>query len=193
MLKMSCLANVAIIFLLCLAIVGCASTQAEGAQEIPEAEGAEGYSGIAGHPGYTLSNSDDAQAAVIAPAGIRRGKDKAGADALPAFYRVGEWNVTRDCFWNISGSPAIYGDPFKWRVLYEANKDGIPDPNNPDLIMPNTILTIPSIDGEYREGTYDSLTDTIDLGEAGALNLNYFNVASAINRYFSFAYLSVSC
>lgn len=189
MLKMSCLANAAVILLLCLGIVGCASTQTEVEQEIPEAEGAEGYSEIADYPGYALYNSDDAQV-VIARDELT---DETEVDALPAFYRVGKWDITRDCFWNISGRPVIYGDPFKWRVLYEANKDGIPDPNNPDLIMPDTILTIPSIDGEYREGTYDPLTDTIELGKAGALNLNYFNVASAgINRYFNVAYVSVN-
>ncbi len=37
-------------------------------------------------------------------------------------------------------SSMIYGDPFQWRKLYEANQDLIPDPN---LIYTNTILQVP--------------------------------------------------
>ncbi|GBE29186.1 lysM domain/BON superfamily protein [bacterium BMS3Bbin04] len=35
----------------------------------------------------------------------------------------------------------LYGNPFEWRKLYEANRELIPDPN---LIYTNTILTVPS-------------------------------------------------
>ena len=31
----------------------------------------------------------------------------------------------------------------------------MPDPDNPNLILPGTVLTIPSLYGEYREGTFD--------------------------------------
>ena len=42
-----------------------------------------------------------------------------------------------------------------WRKLYEANKDKLPDPTNPNWVEPDIILTIPSIKGEKRSGLYD--------------------------------------
>jgi nucleoid-associated protein YgaU len=71
---------------------------------------------------------------------------------LPAQYLVKTWASTRDCLWNIAAKPEIYGDPLKWPILYNANRDKLPRPNNPDLIHPGMILDIPSIDGEYRSG-----------------------------------------
>lgn len=78
----------------------------------------------------------------------------AAAPALPAFYTVRLIPEARDCFWRIAEYPFIYGDPWKWKILYEANKDKIPDPNNPDLIEVGNVLTIPSIAGEIRSGTW---------------------------------------
>ncbi len=40
----------------------------------------------------------------------------------------------------ISGYANIYGSPFKWQKLYEANKDNIEDPN---LIYPYQLLSVP--------------------------------------------------
>jgi len=60
----------------------------------------------------------------------------------------------RDCFWRIAGYPFVYGDPWKWHRLYEANKEKIPQPENPDLILPGIILTIPNLEGELRSGTW---------------------------------------
>jgi hypothetical protein len=74
---------------------------------------------------------------------------------LPAQYTVRPWNISKDCFWNISGRSWVYGDPTKWRVLYNANKAKLPQPDNPDLIHPNMILDIPSITGETRSGMWD--------------------------------------
>jgi hypothetical protein len=74
---------------------------------------------------------------------------------LPARYTVRTWQVERDCFWNIAGRPWAYGDPTKWRLLYDANKTKLPEPNNPDLIEPGMILDIPSLKGETREGTWE--------------------------------------
>jgi hypothetical protein len=75
---------------------------------------------------------------------------------LPAQYTVRQWSISKDCFWNISGRPWVYGDPTKWRVLYNANKAKLPQPDNPDLIHPNMILDIPSIKGEIRSGMWDA-------------------------------------
>lgn len=74
---------------------------------------------------------------------------------LPAEYRVRTWRGEKDCFWNIAANDAVYGDPFMWRKLYEANKNKLPDPKNPDWVEPDTILVIPSIRGEKRSGLYD--------------------------------------
>ncbi len=74
---------------------------------------------------------------------------------LPAFYTVDSWDPDRDCLWNIAKNPAVYGNPFMWEKLYEANRKKLKRPDNPHLLMPGMIVTIPSIKGELREGMYD--------------------------------------
>ncbi len=73
---------------------------------------------------------------------------------LPAFYVVRPWATNRDCFWNIAKYSFVYNDPFKWQRLYQANRTKLLQPDNPDLIQPGLVLSIPSIGEEYREGTY---------------------------------------
>ena len=73
---------------------------------------------------------------------------------LPEFYVVRPWAETKDCYWNISGRPYVYNNPLLWENLYQANKTKMKDPANPDLIYPGMKVEIPSITGEYREGTY---------------------------------------
>lgn len=58
-------------------------------------------------------------------------------------YTVRTWAVEKDCLWNIAGYDWIYGDPWKWRLLYDANKSKLPDPNNPDWVEPGLVLDIP--------------------------------------------------
>ena len=41
--------------------------------------------------------------------------------------------------WRISGYARVYNDPFKWPLLYEANRERIADP---DLIHPGQVLRI---------------------------------------------------
>jgi nucleoid-associated protein YgaU len=72
---------------------------------------------------------------------------------LAAYYTVKLNTERRDCLWRIAGFDFVYGDPFQWRRLYEANKDSFPDPKNPDWIEPGQVLKIPSIRGEARSGT----------------------------------------
>ena len=79
-----------------------------------------------------------------------------GEQVLPATYTVRAWGVSRDCLWNIAGRPWVYGDPHKWRVLYEANRSKLPNPNNPNLLEPGIVLDIPSIKGETRRGKWES-------------------------------------
>jgi hypothetical protein len=75
---------------------------------------------------------------------------------LPAQYTVRPWSISKDCLWNIAGRPWVYNDPRQWKLLYEANKNRMPDPNNPDLIRPDFVLNIPSIKGETRQGMWES-------------------------------------
>lgn len=44
-----------------------------------------------------------------------------------------------DNLWDISGMPDIYGDPYRWPLIYKANQDKIADA---DLIYPGQTLTI---------------------------------------------------
>lgn len=74
---------------------------------------------------------------------------------FPEYYVVESWSTTRDCFWNIAGKPFVYNDPWLWKHLYDANKDALNAPDNPDLISPGVKIRIPSISGETRSGTYD--------------------------------------
>jgi hypothetical protein len=74
---------------------------------------------------------------------------------LPGQYTVRSWAGEKDCLWNIAGYPWIYGEPRRWRDLYEANRPRMPDPNNPNLIEPGMVLDIPSIRGEVRQGMWD--------------------------------------
>jgi nucleoid-associated protein YgaU len=84
---------------------------------------------------------------------------KPATPPLPATYTVRLILPRRDCLWRIAEYPFVYNDPWKWRVLYEANREILLEPDNPDLIEVDQVLTIPSIDGETREGMYDpSLT-----------------------------------
>jgi nucleoid-associated protein YgaU len=79
-----------------------------------------------------------------------------GVSPLPSTYTVRTWNVERDCFWTIASYPFVYGDSYQWRRLYEANKSKLVDPENPNRLEKGTVLSIPSIRGESREGDWDS-------------------------------------
>jgi hypothetical protein len=81
---------------------------------------------------------------------------ESGVVPLPAQYTVRPWAVSKDCLWNIAGRPWAYGDPTKWKILYNANRARMPQPENPDLIHPGMILDIPSIQGETRSGVWDA-------------------------------------
>ena len=72
---------------------------------------------------------------------------------FPQYYIVVERTKRTDSLWLIASYDFIYGDGNLWRKIYEANKDKIKDPN---IIIKGQILTIPSLKGEKREGTYDS-------------------------------------
>jgi nucleoid-associated protein YgaU len=75
---------------------------------------------------------------------------------LPSQYKVRPWDAFGDCFWNIAGRNWVYNNPLKWPLLYKANKSKLPNPDDPNLIEPGLILDIPSLNGEKREGMWDS-------------------------------------
>jgi hypothetical protein len=78
----------------------------------------------------------------------------ATSGALPNQYTVRTWRVEKDCLWTIAGYSWVYGDPWKWKLLYDANKDKMPEPANPDLIEPGMVLNIPPLSGEKRQGMW---------------------------------------
>jgi nucleoid-associated protein YgaU len=74
---------------------------------------------------------------------------------LPAQYRIRTWLAERDCLWNIAGYPWVYNDPRQWQRIYEANRSKLPDLSDPNLVLPDIVLDIPSIRGEIREGLWE--------------------------------------
>ncbi len=76
-------------------------------------------------------------------------------DTLPGVYIVRRIPEQRDSFWRIAGYEFVYGNPWEWRRLYEANRDRIPQPENPDLILPGMEMTIPPLEGEERSGIWN--------------------------------------
>lgn len=77
------------------------------------------------------------------------------SDALPQFYVVRRIPERRDSFWRIAEYEFIYDNPWEWQRIYEANRDMLQDPDNPDLIQPGMRFRIPSLDGETRSGTWN--------------------------------------
>jgi hypothetical protein len=74
---------------------------------------------------------------------------------LPKYYRVRLLPSKRDCFWRIAEYKFVYNNPWKWKLIYDANRTKLTEPDNPNLIFPGQVLVIPSQNGEFREGTYD--------------------------------------
>ena len=84
---------------------------------------------------------------------------------FPKYYVVRLILDDRDCFNKIAGYSWVYNDRYQWRVLYDANKNVIRHPDNPHLIHPGQVFTIPSLRGEIREGTYDPDREYPTFGE----------------------------
>lgn len=66
-----------------------------------------------------------------------------GQDSAPVRHEV----VAGESLSKISKN--YYGDAMKWKLIYEANKDSIP---NPDLIHPGQILVIPKASPSEKTG-----------------------------------------
>lgn len=102
---------------------------------------------------YTES-SDSSKAAIAMLEETFGGAQIATGAKLPAAYLVRKIPGAEDCFWRIAGYDFIYDDPAGWRPIYEANRDKLPQPSNPDLILPGMVLTIPAREGESRSGVW---------------------------------------
>jgi hypothetical protein len=76
-------------------------------------------------------------------------------NTYPAKYRIRPWAVSHDTFRSIAGRTWAYNDPSKWTGIYEANRSKLPDPNDPDRLLPGIVLDIPSIQGETRVGLWN--------------------------------------
>ena len=103
----------------------------------------------------SYNNEDYAAATVFAKQVLEALADIKEITPLPEYYVVRPWAETKDCYWNISGRPYVYDNPLLWENLYQANKNNMPKPNDPNLILPGMKMKIPSITGEYREGVYN--------------------------------------
>lgn len=101
-----------------------------------------------------FDNEDFVSASTYAIEAIQSFSSIKEVTPLPQYYIVRPWAETKDCYWNISGRSYVYNNPTLWENLYQANKTKMKDPANPDLIYPGMKMEIPSISGEYREGTY---------------------------------------
>ena len=85
---------------------------------------------------------------------------------LPQYYIVVRRVPLTDALWRIAGYSYIYNNPLQWYRIYEANRNILRDPDNPDLILPGQRLIIPSLNGEQRSGQYDPQSDYITYDEA---------------------------
>lgn len=90
-------------------------------------------------------------------------------------YTVGTWAENRDCLWNIAGKTEIYGDPFQWPKIWQANKGEI---RNPDVIFPGQVLTLPAkgpMDAEEKKAArkyYREKRDAMDATTGGEVGSN---------------------
>lgn len=67
---------------------------------------------------------------------------------LNGYYVVRLIPNRRDCLWRIAEYENIYSDPWKWRLIYNANRKIIDDPN---LIYPHQRLIIPPEPVDFDE------------------------------------------
>lgn len=51
--------------------------------------------------------------------------------------------VLGDCLWRIALKPDIYNDAYRWPKIYMANRRKLRQPDNPDLIYPGQVFSIP--------------------------------------------------
>lgn len=141
------------------------AAEAEAAEEAQQLAAEEpepiGETERADEPEEEPATVEEEPTVVEEPAGIDEepavaATDDADADGdtveLPAYYIVQLRPRRRDTLARIASFDFVYGDAHEWRRLYEANRDILPNPDNPNLILPGMQLTIPEREGEQRAG-----------------------------------------
>jgi nucleoid-associated protein YgaU len=84
-----------------------------------------------------VSSADDSQDV----SSIDDSQNVSSADDKDYFlYTVTYKSKLKDCLWRIAGK--YYGDPHKWKHIYNANKDKI---KNPDFIYPGWVIKVPKL------------------------------------------------
>ncbi|HET9949721.1 MAG TPA: LysM peptidoglycan-binding domain-containing protein, partial [Longimicrobiales bacterium] len=82
-------------------------------------------------------------AALIVPT-LVQAQEPAQQPAQTATEPVGTHTVVDDdTLWDLA--QFYYQDPFQWRIIWEANRDSIADPN---LIFPTEVFVIPGLPGQ---------------------------------------------
>ncbi|MEJ2420427.1 MAG: LysM peptidoglycan-binding domain-containing protein [Acidobacteriota bacterium] len=82
------------------------------------------------------SDAEAEVARIKAEEASKRAEAEAALKAHPKTYTV----VKGDCLWKISAKDKIYGNPFMWPLIWNANRNLIK--NHPDLIYPDWVLKI---------------------------------------------------
>jgi len=93
---------------------------------------------------FEIEEMEKQTEAVTSTIGTETGPGEAGL--LPgqiATYLVQDG----DNLWGIAGKPETYNDPYRWLLLYHANRDQIFEP---DLIYPGMVLLVPHYPGLER-------------------------------------------
>lgn len=91
---------------------------------------------------------------------------------LPQYYIVVRRVPLTDALWRIAGYSYIYNNPIFWDRIYQANRNILRDPENPNLILPGQRLVIPSLRGETRSEVYDPQREYVTFEEALQLQNN---------------------
>lgn len=81
-------------------------------------------------------------------------------------YKVKYNPAKRDCLWRIAEK--FYNDGFKWKVIYDANRDIV---KNPNLIKPGWILKIPKAATKLTQPVKEENTEAIKENEPPATEL----------------------
>jgi nucleoid-associated protein YgaU len=89
-------------------------------------------------PNETLKTKEQ-DAAVIASPEVSPAKTQLHSVSLTSIYTV----KPGDSYWRIAHQ--FYGDAQKWKLIYNANKTSMRNPDNPHAIYPGMALTIPGI------------------------------------------------
>lgn len=71
-------------------------------------------------------------------------------------YKVKYTPAKRDCLWRIAEK--FYNDGFKWKLIYDANRDKV---KNPDLIKPGWMLKIPKAATKVTQPVEDENKETV--------------------------------